>query len=289
VRPDAVDGISFLRRAHVRRTELDKGDDVLDLKAIDLDDLSQALEDHSYEHSWWLDPKTGELVLWSEYLEEEGGPDPEVRGLRPIDPVASHEAYADMQDFIERVRDPQPRRLLERAIEGRGAFRRFKDTLFDFPGLRQTWFRFHDARMARRAIAWLAAQTLIDEEVAQRALAEHPDPVLPELSGTFDPERIAQRVARDLRALYADRLRKVLLFGSWARGDAHIESDIDLLVVLGRMSSVWDELRRMDAVLWRHSIENDIVVTALPVSQEDIDQGKTPVLVRAEREGLPVG
>jgi predicted nucleotidyltransferase len=33
--------------------------------------------------------------------------------------------------------------------------------------------------------------------------------------------RVARAVARDLRQLYGERLRDVVLLGSWARGDAH--------------------------------------------------------------------
>jgi Uncharacterised protein family (UPF0158)/Nucleotidyltransferase domain len=261
---------------------------VLDLDNVDLDDLAQALEDHSYEHSWWLDPQTGEVVLWSDYLEEQGELDPESRGLRAIDPIPSHEGYEDMRDFIESVRDPQARDLLDRAIAGRGAFRRFKDTLLDFPELRDAWFRFHDTRFERRAIQWLVDEGLVDEAAGERAIAERPDPDLRELSGPFDPHEIARNVARELRQLYGDRLRSVLLFGSWARGDAHPESDIDLLVVLDRVDSLWDEHRRMDPVLWRHSFDNDTVVTALPVTQRDAEARNTPVLVRAQAEGVLV-
>jgi predicted nucleotidyltransferase len=268
--------------------ERDKGDDVLDLKKVDFGDLAEALEDHSYDHSWWLDPKTGEVVLWSDHLEEQGDPDPETRGLRAIDAIPSHEGYEDMQDFIQRVRNGQARNLLERAIAGRGAFRRFKDTLLDFPELREAWFRFHDARVERRAIWWLVDEGLIDQATAERAIAERPDPELPELSGPFDPHQVARDVARDLRRLYGDRLSSVLLFGSWARGDAHPESDIDLLVVLDEIDSVWDELRRMDSVLWRHSFDNDTVVTALPVAKREVEERKRPVLVRAQAEGLLV-
>jgi Uncharacterised protein family (UPF0158)/Nucleotidyltransferase domain len=261
---------------------------VLDLQKVDLGDLAEALEDHSYEHTWWLDPETGEVVLWSDYLEEQGERHPETRGLRPIDPISSHEGYADMQDFIERVRSPQARNLLERAIAGRGAFRRFKDTLLDFPELRDAWFRFHDCRLERRGIRWLVGEGLVDEAMAQRALMERREPELAELSGAFDPQQIAQDVAQDLRRLYSDRLKSVLLFGSWARGDAHPESDIDLLVVLDRVGSVWGELRRMDPVLWRHSFDNDTVVTALPVAEDDFEERRTPLLVRAHAEGLPL-
>jgi hypothetical protein len=262
---------------------------VLDLNEFDLGDLAEALEDHSHDHSWWLDTKTGEVVLWNDYFEEQGESDPETRGLRPIDPIPSHEGYADMEDFIQRLRNPQARDLLDRAIAGRGAFRRFKDTLLDFPEVREAWFRFHDTRVERRAISWLADEGLVDEPEAERAIAERPDPELPELSGQFDPHQIARDVAGDLRRLYDNRLNSVLLFGSWARGDAHPESDIDLLVVLDRVDSVWDELRRMEPVLWRHSFGNDTVVTALPVANGDVEEQKRPVLVRAQAEGLLVG
>src|SRR5207237_4813697 len=100
-----------------------------------------------------------------------------------------------------------------------------------------------------------------------RTIAARSEPELTELSGAFDPHEIAREVARDVRELYGERVTSILLFGSWARGDAHPESDIDLLVVLDRVDSVWDELRRMDPVLWRHSFDNDTVVTALPVTE----------------------
>ena len=261
---------------------------MLDLKDIDLGELCAALDDHSPEHTWWLDPSTGEVVLWSEYFHEQDELDPESRGLLPIDPTPSYDGYADMEDFIERVRDPRARDLLERAIAGRGAFRRFKDTLFDFPELREAWFRFRDVRAERRAIEWLDGEGLIDPRQAEQAIAELAEPELPELAGTFDAEEIAQAVARDLRELYGQRLKKVLLFGSRARGDAHPDSDIDLLVVLDRVEPGGEEAKRMDEILWRHSFENDTVVTVLPVAEDVLEGSRRPVLIRAKAEGRPV-
>lgn len=261
---------------------------MLDLNAVDLDDLAQALEDHSYDHSWWLDPETGAIDLWSDWTEEQGEPHPEERGLRPIEPVPSHDAYRDMEDFVELVRDSRARDLLDRAIRGRGAFRRFKDALFDFPELREAWFRFHDVRMERRAIEWLVGEGLVDSNLAESALAARPDPDLPALSGPFDPYAIAQAVAEDLRELYGTRLKNVLLFGSWARGDAHPESDIDLLVVLDRVESPWEELRRIDEILDRHSVENDTVVSALVVAEPELEDPKSPAVIRASIEGRAV-
>ena len=73
------------------------------------------------------------------------------------DPYAD---YADMERFISKVEDPQLRDRLWRAIKGRGAFRRFKDLLFEHPDTREDWFAFKNEQDWQRAEAWLAARDI---------------------------------------------------------------------------------------------------------------------------------
>ncbi|MDP2935487.1 MAG: UPF0158 family protein, partial [Dehalococcoidia bacterium] len=67
----------------------------------------------------------------------------------------SHEAYGDMEEFIVTVKDRILQGLLEVAIDGRGAFRRFKDVLARYPNEEQRWFRFRDERGRQRILEWL--------------------------------------------------------------------------------------------------------------------------------------
>jgi predicted nucleotidyltransferase len=264
---------------------------MLDLDRIDLPQLCHALEDHSELTSWWLDPKTGGLHMFGDSMWDGEDVDEDFEppeGFRGVEPLDSRESYRDLEDFTAMVRDPKQRELLERAIAGRGAFRRFKDTLAEFPGLRAAWFKFHDTRMERRAIEWLRDEGVVSDEAAEHALVARPDPDLPEASGPFDARAIARAAAADLRVLYGTRLRKVVLFGSWARGDAHPESDIDLLVVLDEANDRAAEHRRMNPILDRHSLENDTVVTALIVTEADFKHRQWPALIRARAEGEPV-
>lgn len=103
-----------------------------------------------------------------------------------------------------------------------------------------------------------------------------------------DAHRIARQVAGDLKQLYGERLKNVVLFGSWARGDAHPESDIDLLVVLDHVDDTWREHRRMRDILDRHSEENATVVCALIVGDREYATAQRPVLIRVRAEGLAV-
>ena len=186
------------------------------------------------------------------------------------------------------MREPRTRDLLERAIAGRGAFRRFKDALLEYPDLRRAWFAFHDARGERRAIERLASQSLVDQEAADRAIAGRGDPPVAADSGLLDARGVAGRVTRDLERLYRDRLRGVVMIGPWARGDAHPESELELLVVLDAVADRWEERRRMDRVMWRHSIRNDTVVVCTPVTEADLERAETPQLARAAAEGVRV-
>lgn len=263
---------------------------MLELDRVNLNELCEALDDSSPEHEWWLDPTTARLELWSDFgddFDDDAG-HPYDRGWVLVDPIGSREAYTDLEEFAYRVKDLRARDLLLRAIAGRGAFRRFKDTLLEFPDLRQAWFHFHDARMRQRAIAWLRDQELISDADADRALAELPEPEPAELDGPLDAYGVARAVAADLRGLYGSRLKDVLLFGSWARGDAHQESDIDLLVILDEVPSRRHELEKMDGVLWRHSMDNDTVVTEIPVSELEYRESNEPLLARIRAEGVSV-
>ena len=76
-----------------------------------------------------------------------------------------------------------------------------------------------------------------------------------------------------------------------ARGPAATptpESDVDLLVVLDRIDSSWDELLRMEPVLERRSDEHGTVVCATPVSVSGFEHPSRPALIRARIEGRRV-
>jgi predicted nucleotidyltransferase len=254
---------------------------MLDLDAIDLEMLCVALEDHSTDElgsSWWVDPRNGEVRFHNPDIDDDTADDLDDSGFIAVEPTSSSQGYSDMEDFIDAVPHHQASRELARAIGGRGAFRRFKDVLFDYPELREQWFAFHDARLRRRAIEWVRDHGLVDEVAATAGLEAWPDPPL---GGELE---LPRAIAADLHELYGDRLVDVFVFGSRARGDAATESDLDLLVVLDHVDDPWAEHERMDETLWRHTLASGVVVTAFPVAKDRYDHPDVPVLIRAKAE-----
>lgn len=131
---------------------------------------------------WLVNPDSGEIVLWTADTGIDGQTpiDLDDLGLIGIRPLASWVWYQDMADFAEGISDDRAGRRLGRAIDGKGAFRRFRAELSEeYPELLPAWYAFRDARAERRAVDWLAENELIGQDEAARYLASHPGPDLP--------------------------------------------------------------------------------------------------------------
>jgi len=156
---------------------------VLELNSIDLEEIASALSDQNdYEHHWLINPDTGEIAVWTADTGIDGQTPIELDELDlvVIDPMPSWVWYQDMADFADGITDERAGRRLAGAIQGKGAFRRFKDELHEeFPDLLPVWYAFRAARARRRAVQWLADNSLIGDDAADRFLVGHPDLALP--------------------------------------------------------------------------------------------------------------
>src|SRR5690606_30337162 len=95
-----------------------------------------------------------------------------------IDPVSSREQYRWMERFIPMVDEGEVQSRLLAAIDGKGAFRRFKDVLMAFAPERERWFAFRSERLRVFMEAWLNAHGL--RPIARpQAPVEAPPPLAP--------------------------------------------------------------------------------------------------------------
>ena len=100
--------------------------------------------------------------------------------------------------------------------------------------------------------------------------------------------RIAQEAARRLARAYSDRLREVVLFGSWIRGQAHEESDVDLLVILDAIVDRSSERDRLVDVLYDLEVDSHRAIQAFPVAEADARPDEDAFIGVALREGQPL-
>lgn len=89
-------------------------------------------------------------------------------------------------------------------------------------------------------------------------------------------------------ALYGDRLVRILLFGSQARGDAVDGSDVDVLVVLRGPVNPGEEIARTGGVVAELSLAHDLVIACVFIDDEHYRTRQGPLLRNVRREGVPL-
>jgi hypothetical protein len=125
---------------------------------VDLGDVVDALRGYATFGGGRLDLRTGEVILNPPFaelgLEEEDEGESEDR--LTIEPLGSRPGYRDMERFIATCHDTRTANRLSRAIDGKGAFRRFRVTLESWPELENSWYRYDEERWRGRAREFLA-------------------------------------------------------------------------------------------------------------------------------------
>ena len=163
--------------------------------AINWIELEQAFDNSSFEIDYYLDTETGQVLIVTDearseletiYQQYGNVPEGEVFDLTAVLPQTelqdwqqhdvlvanqieadfgsrylavpkreSSDAYRIMRDFIGTIEDDRLADRLWQAISGRGAFRYFKDVLYQHSDEQKRWFAYQDARLKEEMREWL--------------------------------------------------------------------------------------------------------------------------------------
>ncbi len=81
-------------------------------------------------------------------------------------------------------------------------------------------------------------------------------------------------------------VKNIVLYGSWVRGDATEESDIDLIIVLEGKVITGEEIDRIINIITDINLKCDVLISLYPVSEEDYSTVNSPLLINERREGI---
>jgi len=102
-------------------------------------------------------------------------------------------------------------------------------------------------------------------------------------------EKIVKKLKSKIRTFCGNNLNKVILFGSYARGDAQKSSDIDLLILLNKYSKKDEE--KIRDIIFKIELKFDVVISAL-IYEKSVWESTPYKLLEihywVEKEGIPV-
>ena len=106
--------------------------------------------------------------------------------------------------------------------------------------------------------------------------------------GIKDIKEILEEVGEKLKKLYGENLRGIILYGSYARGEATEDSDIDLIILLEDMEDISKEWERYFPIIYEIAFRNDVVISIVPLKERDYYSKNHPFLLNAKKEGIKI-
>lgn len=105
----------------------------------------------------------------------------------------------------------------------------------------------------------------------------------------IDIDNLKQVFKYQMQNLYGDELDRIILFGSYARGDYNEHSDVDLMVVLKKDNlSVFREIRKIHRINSQLNIDYNNVISVMPVSLNHYLNYSSGFFENVKEEGVEV-
>src|SRR5882672_8255111 len=173
---------------------------------LDWDALEVAVERNSPDTDSYLDLTTGRVLTITtgdpEAAINRQNVSENIRNFVRIEPASSREQYRWMEKFVGSVVDEPLRERLIISIDGKGAFRRFKDVLLAYPAERERWFSYRADLLHWHIQNWLEQHDITPTNEPPWGAVQQPQELptvgRPVVHGTEAPGEALRRQARDL-------------------------------------------------------------------------------------------
>ena len=202
---------------------------------IMVSDETRHLLEAIYEEFW--DPDSDEDFDLKSALDQRNIVDWERQALLEADAVEEHflsryieippdepgEGYRDMQNFIHTLENKSLKNSLWEAINGRGAFRNFKNVLRKYRIEQAQWYAFEEERARQRILSWLEINEI--KSINTFDIRE---------SGILEPIReklISETLVFIRAARQVSGVEQIALIGSLTT-DKPDPNDVDILVTI---------------------------------------------------------
>ena len=120
---------------------------------VKLEDIIEAMEFANMETEYYYDTQNEKvLMLFDEMVDGEDNPEL-FEDYIPLPGQYDINEYRIMEEFIYELPAGKNQDVLARTLQGRGAFRRFKDKLYDL-NLEKHWYQYREEAYEKIARQW---------------------------------------------------------------------------------------------------------------------------------------
>jgi predicted nucleotidyltransferase len=106
----------------------------------------------------------------------------------------------------------------------------------------------------------------------------------------MDPKikRLVDRVKAHLTETYGQGIKRVILYGSHARGEATKDSDVDVLVLIDPSLEPSDVRENLSELLYDMLMEDGELVSVIVIPEDFFDSHNLPFMLNVREEGVTI-
>ena len=106
----------------------------------------------------------------------------------------------------------------------------------------------------------------------------------------MDPKikRLVDRVKAHLHEMYGEGIRRVILYGSHARGEATKDSDVDVLVLVDQSLSPCEVRDSLNDLLYDMLMEEGELVSVIVLLEDFFEDHNLPFMLNVREEGVTI-
>ena len=97
---------------------------------------------------------------------------------------------------------------------------------------------------------------------------------------------LINRIKIHLEMLYGERIKKVILYGSYVRGDAGKDSDIDVLILIDQTLNPFEVRENLSDLLYDIVLDEEELVSVLVIPEHIFESYNSPFMLNVRKEGL---
>jgi len=99
-------------------------------------------------------------------------------------------------------------------------------------------------------------------------------------------KNLINQIKAHLIKMYGERIKKVILYGSYVRGQATRDSDIDILVLADQSLNPFEVRESLSDLLFDILLEEDELVSVIAVSEDFFENYNSPFMLNVKKEGV---
>ncbi len=97
---------------------------------------------------------------------------------------------------------------------------------------------------------------------------------------------LLEEVSREVNKIYQEKLSQIILYGSQARGEAEIDSDVDILIVLKQPFNYSQELERSSHLIADLSIKYKTLISRSFIEKQPLTSDNSPFIRNIHKDGI---